>query len=42
MAKYTIDPADPTKLGSFVKDGELIDNNGKLGNYDDVVASGGG
>jgi branched-chain amino acid transport system substrate-binding protein len=42
MAKYTIDPNDKTKLGSFVKEGELIDNNGKLGNYDDVLASGGG
>jgi branched-chain amino acid transport system substrate-binding protein len=42
MAKYTIDPNDKTKLGSFVKEGELIDNNGDLGNYDDVLASGGG
>jgi branched-chain amino acid transport system substrate-binding protein len=29
-------------LGSFVPDGDIIDNNGKLGNYDDVLASGGG
>jgi branched-chain amino acid transport system substrate-binding protein len=42
MAKYTIDPADPAKLGSFVKDGDLIDNNGKIGNYDDFLAASGG
>jgi branched-chain amino acid transport system substrate-binding protein len=40
LAKYTI--TDPTQLGSFVKEGELIDNNGGLGNYDDFLAAGGG
>jgi branched-chain amino acid transport system substrate-binding protein len=39
MMKYE---STPGSLGSFVPDGDIIDNNGKLGNYDDVLASGGG
>jgi ABC-type branched-subunit amino acid transport system substrate-binding protein len=41
MGKYTI--TDPKQLGSFQPDGDLIDNNGKLGNFDDFqkAAAGG-
>ena len=40
MGKYTI--TDPTTLGTFEPDGELIDNNGDLGNFDDFQAAAGG
>ena len=36
MAQYTITAA--RQLGSFVQAGELIDNNGGIGNYDDFLA----
>jgi branched-chain amino acid transport system substrate-binding protein len=38
MAVYKVD--DPTKLGTFVKDGDLIDLNGSIGNYSDIAPGG--
>jgi hypothetical protein len=38
MAVYTV--SDPSVLGTFVPDGELLDRNGGIGNYDDFVAGG--
>jgi branched-chain amino acid transport system substrate-binding protein len=38
MAVYTV--KDPAVLGTFVQDGELLDQNGGIGNYDDFVAGG--
>ena len=38
MAEYTV--TDPTKLGTFVKVGDLINNEGKLGTYATVAALG--
>jgi branched-chain amino acid transport system substrate-binding protein len=38
MVKYTV--TDPTKLGSFVKAGDLINLEGKLGTYATVAAAG--
>jgi hypothetical protein len=38
MAVYEV--ADPTQLGTFVPAGELLDNDGGIGNYDDFVAGG--
>jgi hypothetical protein len=38
MAVYTV--SDPAVLGTFVPDGELLDQNGGIGNYDDFVAGG--
>jgi hypothetical protein len=38
MAEYQV--ADPTKLGTFVPDGDLLDNDGGIGNYEDFVAGG--
>ena len=40
MVKYTV--TDPAALGSFTPAGDLIDNNGKIGNYDDFLAASGG
>jgi ABC-type branched-subunit amino acid transport system substrate-binding protein len=37
MGKYTI--TDPATLGSFEPAGELVDNNGQLGNFDDFLAA---
>ena len=36
--EYTIDEAATDQLGSFVKAGELLDNNGGIGNYEDFQA----
>jgi branched-chain amino acid transport system substrate-binding protein len=38
MATYTV--TDPKALGTFEADGELVDNNGKIGNYADFQAGG--
>ena len=40
MAVYEVE--DPTQLGTFVPDGEVIDNVGGIGNDDDVLAGGRG
>jgi hypothetical protein len=31
---------DPKQLGSFVKDGDLLDLNGHIGNYSDINPGG--
>jgi branched-chain amino acid transport system substrate-binding protein len=38
MAVYTV--SDPKQLGTFVQDGDLIDLNGKIGNYSNISAGG--
>jgi branched-chain amino acid transport system substrate-binding protein len=38
MAVYEAE--DPAQLGTFVEAGELLDNDGGIGNYDDFVAGG--
>jgi hypothetical protein len=38
MAVYEVE--DPTQLGTFVPDGDLLDNNGGIGTYDDFVSGG--
>ncbi len=38
MVVYTV--SDASTLGTFVPDGELLDQNGGIGNYDDFVAGG--
>ena len=38
MVVYTV--KDPAVLGTFMPDGELLDQNGGIGNYDDFVAGG--
>ena len=38
MAVYEV--ADPTQLGTFVPAGDIIDNNGAIGNYADLAAGG--
>ena len=38
MAVYEVE--DPAQLGTFVQAGDLLDNNGGIGNYDDFVAGG--
>jgi hypothetical protein len=35
MAVYKVD--DPTKLGTFVQDGDLIDQDGSIGTYSDIA-----
>ena len=42
MAVYTVDPNNPTALGTFEPSGSLIDNNGKIGNYADFQKAAGG
>jgi ABC-type branched-subunit amino acid transport system substrate-binding protein len=39
MMQYT---SEPGSLGTFEPAGEIIDNNGKIGNYDDFLAAAGG
>ena len=34
--------SDPAQLGTFVPDGDLLDNNGGIGNYDDFLEGAGG
>ena len=34
MAVYEV--ADPAQLGTFVPDGEMLDNNGAIGNFSDI------
>ncbi len=34
MAVYEV--ADPTQLGTFVPDGDMLDNNGAIGNFSDI------
>ncbi len=38
MAEYQVE--DPSALGTFVQVGDLLDNNGSIGNYDDFQAGG--
>ena len=40
MAVYEVE--DPTAVGTFVQAGELLDNNGGIGNYDDFLEGAGG
>ncbi len=40
MANYEVE--DPARLGTFVQAGELLDNNGGIGNYDDFLEGAGG
>ena len=40
MVEYTVE--DPGTLGTYVQVGELLDNNGAIGNYDDFLAAAGG
>jgi len=37
IVKYTI--TDPKKLGTFVKDGDLINEEGQLGTYETVKSA---
>jgi branched-chain amino acid transport system substrate-binding protein len=38
MAQYQVE--DPAQLGTFVPSGELLDNNGAIGTYEDFLAGG--
>jgi hypothetical protein len=35
MAVYEVE--DPAQLGTFVPDGDIIDNNGAIGNFSDIA-----